>query len=163
MFRIFFQWTIQILINKSKKWRKIAEFCTWQGRGLSDRGIPKFCGVSPTTVGNIKRIIIEPGTLARKAESGRPRKTTKQTNFINYFKKEIKKILPGEVHTLRRRKEQREFGRYFALRKPFLSERNRLKMLTFLLKMVKVLWSDESPFFYRFRGKASLETHWRIL
>jgi len=113
-------------------------------------------------------------SLERKKKSGRPRKTTDRDNRkIVLEVKRNRKITGNEIkvnlglenvseRTIRRRiTESGEFASYWAVRKNFINEKNRIKRLKWCRDHANwspeqwetVLWSDESPFVLIFNRK----------
>lgn len=139
-------------------------------QGYSQRTIGKFCHCSGSTVGRLIKKFVTFGVTDRKTGSGRPRKTTAKTDRLivrqvkmnrkvnSYTIKKDYSLDYISVHTIRRRiTESGMFKSYWATRKPFISEKNRLIRLQWcrdrenwtVEQWRKVLWSDESPFVLR--------------
>jgi transposase len=125
----------------------------------------------------IRRIVADyrrHGTVEKVKHAGRPKKTTSRDDKL--IVREVKKDpfstgrqlkermshLNVSARTIRRRiTESGEIKSYWAARKPFISEKNKKKRLQWCLNHVgwsvekwqSVMWSDESPFTLRYRGK----------
>ena len=112
---------------------------------------------------------------------GRKRKTSDTTdrNIVLQVKRsrfisasQVKQALPDGItlseNTIRSRiKESGEFNSYWAARKPFITQANKLKRVAWAKEHVnwtpeqwaRVLWTDESPYVLRFNGKTRV---WRM-
>jgi hypothetical protein len=105
------------------------------------------------------------------AESAKPRRNRIDGSFerlerINPRRAALQ--LPVSDTTIRRRiTETKEFKSYWATKKPFISESNRQKRVAWCIKhrswtveqWQNVIWSDESPFVFRFNKKVRV---WRM-
>ena len=142
--------------------------------GKTYRDIAKILEVDERTVSrNFKRISTE-NTYERKKGSGNQRRTNDREDQMiirevrrNRFttSKEIKQNLPHmniSRQTIRRRiNEVSDFRCHFQSRKPMVSETNRRRRIAWCTEHLnwtveqwaKVLWSDESPYVYRFNQK----------
>lgn len=142
--------------------------------------IARKLGRQRLTVQRFHRRWREHGTLERASGQGRKRKTTEREDrlIINLIKRdrfitstEIQ-AHPSLQHVSKRLiseriKESGIFNSYWAARKPLLSKANIKKRLEWALAhrhwtkedWRRVLWTDESPFVLRFRGKKRV---WRM-
>ena len=110
--------------------------------------------------------------VSRKPGSGRPRKTNvrgdrrivREANNNRFISApQIASNLNMNVSgsTISRRLRAAGFNGYWAVKKPYVSEANQLKRVTWCQQHVnwtaeqwkKVLWSDESPFTFRYNGR----------
>ena len=147
--------------------------------GMSFRGIGEVLGVDQRTAArNFKRIMAT-NSYERKKGSGKTRKTTEREDQL--IIREVRKdrmitsktiktnltTLQVSRQTIRRRiNECSEFRSHWQTAKPFISEANRVKRVAWcrerlnwtIEEWAKVLWSDESPFVYRF---AQRQRVWR--
>jgi len=148
--------------------------------GLSNRKIAEDFGVSKDQVRRIKLKFSSGQGLCRKEGSGRPRKISPED--VKYLKQKVRRnrFTTGEdlktLHvfhnvsnrTIRQRlTEDKEFGNYWAVKTPYMKERQRIRRLewarTHLTWSIEdwrnILWSDESPFVLRYNGKTRV---WRL-
>jgi DNA-binding Lrp family transcriptional regulator len=144
------------------------------GGKYSFRQIGKNLGCHHTVVARVIKKWEQDQTIERKTGSGRPRKTSPQTDrFIvrsvmaNRFTsladlKENPLLATLSDATVRRRiTESGELKSYWAARKPFLRSINKRKRLAWCLarrhwtkeQWEQFLWTDESPFVLRFKAK----------
>ena len=148
--------------------------------GHTQAVIAKDYGVSQSTVSAIATNFNTCRSVERKPGSGRKRKTNqkddqrilsivRRNRFIT--SKELQKeqfLSHVSTSTIRRRiSESREFSSYWACKKPYLREANRLKRLRWAREHLhgtkeqwsKVLWSDESPYVLRYDARKRV---WRM-
>jgi len=147
--------------------------------GMTNYCIARVLRISQSTVGLWIKRYDEGENCSRMPGSGRKRKTSQQYDraacrmiLADRFTTaaDILKVLPAEgvsKHTIYRRiREGTEFNNYWAAKKPFISERNRLRRVEWCRLMLPVtinewmyiLWSDESPFVLRYNHKKKV---WR--
>lgn len=138
--------------------------------GMTNYCIARVLHISQSTVALWILRYDEGENCSRMPGSGRKRKTSPQYDraacrmvLADRFTTaaDILKVLPAEgvsKHTIYRRiREGTEFNNYWAAKKPFISERNRLRRVEWCRLMLPVtidewmyiLWSDESPFVLR--------------
>lgn len=142
--------------------------------GHTFRYIGQKIGASKSAVHRMWSRYCAERTMNRRSVSGRPRKTTVREDnlIIREIKKdrfvtvpEIKERLPllqVSLTTIRCRVHESDiFKSYFAARKPFISEINRIKRVTWakehlnwsLEQWKEIMWSDESPYVLRSKSK----------
>ena len=135
--------------------------------------------IDQRTAARCYKRIVDSNSFARKAGSGKERKTSERENQMILravrrdrliTSKQIKRDLPGlrvSTQTIRRRiNDCSEFRNAWQSKKPFVSEVNRVRRVAWCREHVdwtqeqwsRVLWSDESPFVYRF---AQRQRVWR--
>jgi len=140
--------------------------------GMSNRSIATLMGVGEWQVRVLVQRFKAGDSLGRKDGSGRPRITSPsqdQKIIIDIKRnpritaKEILKENPdikaSERTVIGRIHESGEFGNYFTLKKPLITEKNRIRRLKWarahkdwsVEQWRSVLWTDESPFQLRFR------------
>lgn len=134
-------------------------------KGFSYRKIAKKFRVSFSAVRYIWKNYQQLGSVADKAGRGRKRLTTPRDDAriarevhknSKITSRAIKEnlLLNVSARTVRRRLQEQEFKNKFAVRRPWISKRNRVKRLQFAKKHAdnpiafwkRVLWSDESKF-----------------
>jgi transposase len=148
--------------------------------GKSYQQCADIVGVHRTTISRLMAKINDSGTPARRAGSGRPPKTSPNTDRL--IVREVKKnrfvtaktickelgVCDISVWTVRRRiTASGEFKSYWSAKKPFLSKRNIKRRLAWCLARQhwivedwrKVMWTDESPFVLRYNAKRRV---WRM-
>ncbi len=146
----------------------------------SFREIGRILGICHTTCSKFHSRWLREGSLTWPSNTGKKRKTSpqddrfivtsvKRNRFISAV--EIKKstALPSlSENTIRARiKESGEFNSYWAVNKPFINEPNRRKRVQWCKAHLdwtpaqwrRVLWSDESPFVLRYKGRVRV---WRM-
>jgi transposase len=142
--------------------------------GRSYRSIANELGTTKSTIERLMRRWDRFGDFKRKAGSGRPRKTSVQTDrliirtvqndrFISASKIKSDLALTNiSIDTIERRiRSLGEYNSYWAARKPFLRESNVKKRLDWCIahqnwtseQWQRVLWTDESPFVLRYAAK----------
>jgi transposase len=147
--------------------------------GMTNYLIARELRISQPTVALWIKRYNEDANCSRMPGSGRKRKTSPQYDraacrmvLTDRFTTaaDILKALPAEdvsKHTIYRRiREGTDFNNYWAAKKPFISERNRLRRVEWCQLMLPVtidewmyiLWSDESPFVLRYNHKKKV---WR--
>ena len=148
--------------------------------GMSASSISKSLGMGKSTVCYWLKKAKTKGTVGRKPGSGGKRKTTTSDDqYIATLAKRDRSITAHEIRehsdlmkvserTIQRRiRESTGFKSYWAIKKPLISEENRLKRLAFVQEhrdkepeeWHNVLWSDESPFALRYDGPQRV---WRL-
>jgi hypothetical protein len=169
--------------NKGKKHlvdqKKLMIFHLWS-KGYSERKIGEELGIGKTTVHNLITKWKKTGSLDRKSGQGRKRITSPTTDrYITTSVKRDRFITAkaikeerglGDIceNTIRNRiKESGEFDSYWAVRKPFISARNRRIRVEWAKAHLnwtvndwrRILWSDESPFVMAYNGRVRV---WRM-
>lgn len=148
------------------------------GRSYSD--ISCELGYNRTTASRFCRRYEASNSIDRTKGSGRKRKTSEREDraIVNFVKrnrfataKEMKAVLPLPslcYNTIRSRiKEGGQFESYWAVRKPYVSLKNRKKRVIWCKQHVnwtqeqwpRVLWSDESPFVLAYHARKRV---WRM-
>ena len=148
--------------------------------GNSYRRIGVIIGRHHKNVSRFHRRWLETQRLRPEENRGRPRKTTdrddrailikvKRNRFITAKGILSELELPGvSESTIRRRiSESGEFNSYWAVKKPFINARNRLRRLQWCREHLhwtpeqwrRVMWTDESPFVLSFSGRIRI---WRM-
>jgi transposase len=148
--------------------------------GLSYREIGRKFNRDHKTIARFCKNYAATNSLNRKKGSGRKRKTTEREDrsIMIYVKRhrfctsrDIKAALALPSLSFRtictRIKESGEFNSYWAARKPFINEQNRIKRVKWCREHLnwtheqwsRVLWSDESPFVLSFKAKKKV---WRL-
>lgn len=161
-------------LNEFDKGRIVAyRHCGWTWQQISDE-----IKQPVSTISNFYSRYRKTGNYARKEGSGRKRKTTtrQDTDILIAAKRQRKitsKQIKQDLHldvtdrTIRNRLNENGFYSFYAVKKPFISDVNQRKRLQFarnhrnkpLSFWYRVLWSDESPFVYRFNGSQRV---WRL-
>lgn len=139
------------------------------GKTFTD--IAKILNVDRRTVARLHKRIVDRNSFDRKVGSGKQRQTTPRENaqILRKVKEDrfttsiqIKRDLPDlrvGPRTIRRRiNDCSELRCCWQTKKPFVSEANRIRRVAWCREHLKwtqeqwakVLWSDESPFVYRF-------------
>lgn len=155
-------------LNDLEKGQVIA----YSKEGQSIRYMARQMGRARATISAFKKKYEQTGELGRKKGSGRPRKTTKRQdrNVIREMLKNRKvtaKEIINEVglgvsqRTVRRRLNEKGYSSFFQRKRPFINKRNRRKRVKWARDHLnwtdddwdKVLWSDESPYTFRYQGK----------
>jgi hypothetical protein len=153
---------------------------TLKSAGYTNREISDQIGVGIASISRWHQRMIKEQSFEIMPRSGRPRKTTPRTDrtiirkiVANRFKsksdleKELKLLGVSKATIFRRIREDGQFKSYWATKKPFINERNRLARVAWCEERVnwpverwyQFLWSDESPFVLRFNGKKRV---WRL-
>ncbi len=148
--------------------------------GLTQRKIAKELGRTQSSVCRFLKRYKESGKYKRKEGSGRKRKlTAAQQKKIVRLARNNRKITSEEIldalHLKKRVTNQTVRNVIhasggigsFQTKKPFISERNRIKRVEWatehlnwsVRKWKQVLWSDESPFVLRYKGRVRV---WRF-
>lgn len=148
--------------------------------GESYRRIGRNMGKSHVSVSEFHRLWLETGELHAEERRGRKRKTTARDDRAIVVKVKRDRFITAKaiaeqggipvlsLNTIRSRiKESGEFNSYWAVRKPFISARNRLRRVAWATMHLnwtveqwrRVLWSDESPFVLSYNGRVRV---WRM-
>jgi len=148
--------------------------------GISSRNIANEFGVSKDQVRRLKNKFMAGKDLSRAKGQGRKRKTTARDDRLIIQKVKKDRFTTGvniaaadygnnlSPTTIRRRiVEKSDFKSYWAAAKPFINEKQRKRRLEWAKEKVTwslhewrtVLWSDESPFVFRYKGKTRV---WRL-
>jgi transposase len=147
--------------------------------GMSVKSIGQLYKKSRNAIYDVLKKYDLDETLGRRPGSGRKRKTTKKQDrrILREVRKDRKTTgeeiraalqLPISDRTIRRRiTETKIFRSYWATKKPFINESNRQKRVAWCIKhrdwtveqWRNVIWSDESPFVFRFNKKVRV---WRM-
>lgn len=141
-------------------------------RSHSPREIAKAIGRDYRTIHRLLKKFQTTGSTDRVQGSGRKRKTSPRKDRLikrialsdrRLSSSEIRKKLDLDVSTKTIRNRLHEFGikSYWSIKKPFISETNRTKRLAWAKehlnwsadRWASVLWSDESPFLLRYKGR----------
>ena len=146
-------------------------------KGLSTRAIASIIAANQSTVSRILKRHRETGSVEKKPRCGRPRKSTprddrhlKALSLANRFKTarqlrdewSVDSAVDVSARTIRRRLLSAGLRGCVAVKKPFISARNKKKRLQFARNhrnwtvddWSRALWSDES----KFNMKAGLPT-----
>lgn len=144
------------------------------GQGKSYREIGRIVGSTHKVVSRVVRRFLAQKTIDRKKGSGRPRKTSPQTdrmivrtvagNRFTAISQISESLVLGNLSesTISRRiRETGDFNSYWAVRKPYIRDANIKKRLAWCKARVswtveqweQFLWTDESPYVLRFRAK----------
>ena len=147
--------------------------------GMSARGIGSSTGIPRTTIQDVIANFKETGSCDRRTGSGRPRKTThdEDHHMLLSIKRDRENTCTDVARdlydnrisewTVRRRvHELSDLKSHFKDRKPFIGPRNRRRCVKWCMDRMhytndqwrRFLFSDESPFVMRFRGKTRV---WR--
>ena len=137
--------------------------------GYSIREIAEEIGRGKSTVNRWVLKYEETGETGRKKGSGRPRKTTKRFDrrLVRHMKPNRKitsrKIISDlgldiSQRTVTRRLNEAGYISFFQRKKAFVNKRNRKKRVRWakdhknwsVAEWMKVLWSDESPYTFRY-------------
>jgi transposase len=142
--------------------------------GHSFRSIGRYLDRDKTMISNMIKKWKEENTLDRAKGSGRPRKTSPNTDrfIVRCVKANRFTTIPDlltnsalanlSMTTIRRRiHESGEFQSYWAARKPLLTPINKAKRLAWCKARVNwtvdqwsnIIWSDESPYVLRYNAK----------
>lgn len=169
--------------NKGKKHldneQKLLIFHYWS-KGESQREICSKLGIGKTAVHNLVKKWKTEQTLDRKSGQGRKRKTSSTTDRYILTRVKRDRFVTAKAikeqgdlggiceNTIRARiKETGEFDSYWAVKKPYISARNRRLRVQWCRAHLnwtvedwrRVLWSDESPFVLSFNGRVRV---WRL-
>ena len=163
---------------------EIGKIIGYSDAGWSNRKIGSKLKRNHNTISAVLKKQKETGKVIRKSGSGRPKKLSPQTaralgravnadRFITATALQTQfRLNEGENHvstrTIRRTiTDIRGYNSYWAVKKPYISERNRQKRLLWCQDKIywtaeqwrKVLWTDESPFCLRYSGRLRV---WRL-
>ncbi|MCP3851679.1 MAG: hypothetical protein GY694_15775 [Gammaproteobacteria bacterium] len=148
--------------------------------GMSQRRIAKELGKSNACISKFLKRYKETGEYKRKVGSGRKRAlSSAEERAVVKLARKKRKITSGEIRNaldLTSRVSNQTIRNVihasggigsFQTKKPFISERNRVKRVEWatehlnwtISKWKKVLWSDESPFVFRYNGRVRV---WRF-
>ena len=141
-------------------------------QNMSSTAIAKLLNIGRWQVRTIVGKFMAGEPLSRRKGSGRPRKTCPEQDrkilldikrnpkmCARDILKENNDLKISEGTVIRRIKESGEFGNYFTLKKPVITEKNRLARVRWAKEHQdwtpeqwgRVLWTDESPFQLRYR------------
>ena len=172
--------------NNAKSTKKhIDDFKKGQIKALYHRGcsystIGDELQLSKSTVGCLIKKYKDTGNFETKKRSGRPKKYTdveaksisrevQRNRFISVKEIQnccnVKHLSEKTIRTIIQ--QHGGFTSYWACRKPFISKKNRSKRIAWARAHLhwtreqwrSVLWTDESPFVLRYRGKKRV---WRL-